>query len=163
MNENSSRIPPSGLEETERVEPPQAHSPVVARPTILNVLGRNRSSQKTFRRNVDSKVVGLKNFGMDPVEYAMRHQLQQQCDDGANAGKQAQSSMSSILPSPIAEERYVYEDSVEYKEAEVRRKAIKSPYLLFLLGSLAAMKVLMFYLGMLRNNYRLYPSVMNGN
>jgi hypothetical protein len=141
---------PSGREEAEEEEPTLANSPFATRPALLNIIGRNRSSQKTFRRNVDSKVIGLKNFGMDPVEYAMRHQLQQQSVDNAGQQQQSLSSIRATQPR-TAEERYVYEDSVEYKEAEIRRKAIKNPYLIFFLGTIAAMKVLIFYLGKSRN------------
>jgi hypothetical protein len=142
MNKNTESNPPSEREEAEKEEPPLSHSPVVPRPTSLTIQGRNRSSQKTFWRTVDSQGIGLKNFGMDPMDHATRNQLQQQYDDASG-----QQPTASSIPA----DRYVYVDSVEYKESEVRRKAIKNPYLLFFLGTLAAMKVLIFYLSALHS------------
>ena len=96
--------------------------------------------KKTRRRAADSKIVGLKNYGLEKSVYKKRHHLHQNSDEG-------RISVSSPAILQCGNDRSPKgRFSVEEKEEEVRRTAARNPYVLFYLGNLAALKVLLYYL-----------------
>ena len=99
------------------------------RPQSISTQYGNASAKKTWRRYTDSKIVGLKNFGLNKSEYDLRHHAQQQTSISDNELNVTANG-----------------ETIEEKEIRIRKAAPTNPFYLFVLGNLAAMKVLFLYL-----------------
>jgi hypothetical protein len=105
----------------------------------------SKSMKKSLSADMDKKGAALSHFGFDTADNDRSHQLQQYCGrPDINDNNQFILS-SSIITQNAERDRETYCD-VETQEAEVRTNAMKNPFLLFVLGFLASMKVLLLYL-----------------
>jgi hypothetical protein len=110
--------------------------------------GKKKKGLKNWRGDPDSKVVGLKNYGLDKAAYEKRHQLQ---PPSSVDSRKSVASLATVQGGgggegkPRSSNRVHY-FSVEENEVEVRRTATTNPLVLFYLGNLAALKVIFYYL-----------------
>lgn len=96
---------------------------------------------KSWRRDPDAKVVGLKNYGLDRAVYEKRRQLEH------SHSRNSLASLTTFQNGGEGNKRNKRAHfAVEEKEEEIRRTATKNPFVLFYLGNLAALKVILYYL-----------------
>jgi hypothetical protein len=95
-----------------------------------------------WKRKKDSKIVGLKNYGLD----SPRHQLHNVLSEEEGCGSNSVATQDHLLHKPQ------YHSSsrsrlfaVEKEEEIVRQNVTKNPCMLFYLGNVAALKVLIYY------------------
>lgn len=89
-----------------------------------------RKSLQTWRQDKDEKVVGLKQYGLDPSTYGKRQKFMKATHHSRRTG---QHEPSGTL-------------SVEQKEEKVRELAMHNSIQLLLLGIIAALKVMVYYM-----------------
>jgi hypothetical protein len=115
----------------------------------ITSVASKETNRDDWRRNKDSKVVGLKNYGLDKSVYEKRHQY-----DAENRMSVASfASLDTVRGGDGKSQRVRF--SVEEKEEEVRRSATKNCFVLFYLGNLAALKVMFYYLSKFGFHYSL--------
>ena len=97
---------------------------------------KQKKSLKTWRRDADQKVVGLKQYGLDSSTFENRRKLL------PNSAHSRRSLRSLTKTNNVGGVKF----SVEEKEEEVFEKAIRNPFQLLYLGILAALKVMVYYM-----------------
>jgi len=103
--------------------------------TATNSNNKPKKSLKTWRRDTDEKVPGLKRFGLDETTYEKRHKLMVASNHSRRSGASRNAKLN-------ASKKF----SVEEMEEEVRAQAIQNPFRLLYLGNLAALKVMVYYM-----------------
>jgi hypothetical protein len=112
--------------------------------STLSLFG-DASMKKSWSVDMDKKGAALSHFGFDTADNDRIHQLQQYGGRPDINDNNRFILSSSIITQNAERDREMYCD-VETQEAEVRKNAMKNPFLLFVLGFLASMKVLLLYL-----------------
>jgi hypothetical protein len=93
-----------------------------------------------WKRKKDSKIVGLKNYGLD----SPRHQLHNALSEEEGCGSNSVTTQDHPLKQPFHTSRSRL-FAVEKEEEIVRQNVTNNPFMLFYLGNVAALKVLIYY------------------
>lgn len=95
-----------------------------------------------WKRKKDSKIVGLKNYGLD----SPRHQLHNALSEEEGCGSNSVATQDNMFQKPplhkTSRSRLF---AVEKEEEIVRQNVTNNPCMLFYLGNVAALKVLIYY------------------
>jgi hypothetical protein len=122
---------------------------------IPNTSTKWKSNFMAWKRKKDSKIVGLKNYGLESPRHQLHNPISddgshQNCHDNATTMKcdhnhcngHGQNQYTTTKVSSSSSNRLF---AVEKEEEMVRNNVTKNPFVLFYLGNLAALKVILFY------------------